>query len=1211
MLLLAGLLMLVSTAVAAASALATGENHSCALTPSGGVKCWGYNGSGQLGHWQRGEAPRDVEGLTAATSLAAGGNHTCALRSSGAVTCWGDNSRGQLGAGNTNYYGTNRVDVSGISTATAISAGRQHTCARLSDGSLRCWGANDKGQLGDGSTDDRSSPVTVGTITGATAVLAGLEHSCALLTTGGVRCWGGNGMGQLGNGSNGGSATPVVVGTLSDASDLAVGAHHGCALRAAGTVVCWGSNYYGQLGDGGTSDSSVPVAVGGGLSGVAAVGAGAQHSCARLSSGGVRCWGDNDFAQLGNGSKGGGPATSPVAVSGISTADALSLGAVHSCARVSGGLLQCWGDNRYGQLGNGFGANVVLPTNVSVVSAPAMLAGGEYHACALVGTSVRCWGRNLYGQLGDGSNSDSVAAVDTGIGNATAVVNGKGFSCALLSDQSVRCWGENGRGQLGNNSTLDSATPVAVLGLSGVVQLAAGFNHACARLGDATVRCWGENSSGQLGDGNSGSNATTIVTAGISNVLWLAAGELHTCAVQTAGTVQCWGANHDGRLGDGSTSASPTPVTVSGLTAATTPGALALGAEHSCALKSDGQIACWGWDGYSQLGQGSSIGSSATPLAVPDTSNATQVVAGARYTCARINDGSARCWGNDTHGQLGRGDDGSSGPSAEPVQTLSDASVLSGGHYFTCATVAAGAPKCWGLNNYGQVGAGHANYESTPNDVLGSPFQATYSIGGTISGLAAGNSVELQNNGGDTLILSSNGAFTFSTPLQDGSSYAVTVSNQPTSPNQTCTVSQGNGNLAGADVSDIAVACTTNTYTVGGTLSGLGAGKSVLLRNNGGDDLSLNANGSFVFSTALDDGSAYSVSVATAPNGQTCSITQGSGALAGANVSNVQVSCSDATLTYQVTPSAGSHGTISPNVVQVVAPNASVDFTLTPDSGYSASVAGTCPGNLSGNVYSAGPISADCSVEASFVPGTSTALSFATPSRLGQSASFSVQVTGVDSAPADGQVTVTASTSETCSTSSRTANGNVASFECAISFSSAGPRSLSAQFAGSATHADSSSANAPLSVMRFADLSISVDDGRASSIPGARIEYLVEIRNSGPDAAPGTDLASFPTPLLVGPDWSCTVPAGSTAVCPAAGGSGLNTTPRMDLPAGAGLDFLIRGTLADPLGPEAVLDVEARADGNAPNHVHDPQLLNNYATDRNANVRIFADGFEP
>jgi hypothetical protein len=651
-------------------------------------------------------------------------------------------------------------------------------------------------------------------------------------------------------------------------------------------------------------------------------------------------------------------------------------------------------------------------------------------------------------------------------------------------------------------------------------------------------------------------------------------------------------------------------VTVSGLTAATTAGALALGAQHSCALRSDGQIACWGWDGFSQLGQGSAVGSSATPLTVPDTANATQVVAGAQHTCARISDGSVRCWGNGTNGQLGRGSDGGTSFNASPVQTLTDASVLSSGHAFACATVSSGAPKCWGLNNFGQIGAGHANYESTPNDVLGSPFQGTYSIGGMLSGLAAGNSVELQNNGGDTLIRSSDGAFTFSTPLLDGSAYAVTVSNQPTAPNQTCSVSQGSGSVAGSDVSNITVTCTTHTYSVGGTLSGLGSGRSVVLRNNGGDDLSLSANGSFNFATALADGSAYAVSVATQPNGQTCAVSQGSGTLAGADVSSVQVSCSTATVTYRVTPSAGSNGTISPNAVQAVAANGSVDFTVTPNTGYSASVGGSCPGNLSGDTYSAGPITADCSVEASFVPNTSSTLAFATPSRLGPAVMFTVQVTGVGSAPADGQVTVTASTAETCSTSTRASNGNVASFQCAITFASAGPRSLSATFSASTTHAGSSSNSAPLSVMRFADLSVSVDDGSASALPGARIEYLVEIRNAGPDAAAGTDLVSFATPSLGSPDWSCTVPAGSAAACPAAGGSGLNTPP-MVLPAGSGLDFLIRGTLADPLGADAVLDVEARADGNAPHHVHDPGLTDNYATDRNANMRVFADGFEP
>ncbi len=169
----------------------------------------------------------------------------------------------------------------------------------------------------------------------------------------------------------------------------------------------------------------------------------------------------------------------------------------------------------------------------------------------------------------------------------------------------------------------------------------------------------------------------------------------------------------------------------------------------------------------------------------------------------------------------------------------------------------------------------------------------TYTVGGSVSGLAVGNSVVLQNNGGDALTVSANGSFSFSTPVNDGDTYAVTVSTQPTSPNQTCRVSNGSGTLAGSNITNVSVACTTNTYTVGGSVSGLTAGNSVVLQKNGGDDLTVSANGNFSFATALTDGSSYAVAVSTQPTTpiQQCTVSNGSGTVAGAEVSSVVITC--------------------------------------------------------------------------------------------------------------------------------------------------------------------------------------------------------------------------------------------------------------------------------------------------------------------------------
>ena len=355
------------------------------------------------------------------------------------------------GAGASGNIASANVNVAVTCADPPIAAGAAHVCAITSAGGVVCWGANDFGQLGNGTTTDSARPVQVVGLTGVVSVTAGYDSTCALTGSGAIWCWGDNSSGQLGNGTYAPSSVPVqVVGATGDealggVTAISAGRDHACAVTGNGAAFCWGDNSEGELGTGNFSGSSVPVPVAGLASGVASISAGSYFTCAVTTAGAASCWGQGSSGQLRSGSL----ANSDIPVAVVDAAGkipltgvaAVSAGPDNACALMSSGAALCWGANSSGLLGNGSAGP----------SAIVAIAAGPENACAVTGAGAAlCTGQNATAQAGDGGGADSAnfALIPWLPSGVTAIAAGGQQTCALTTARTVVCWGFGPDGQL-------------------------------------------------------------------------------------------------------------------------------------------------------------------------------------------------------------------------------------------------------------------------------------------------------------------------------------------------------------------------------------------------------------------------------------------------------------------------------------------------------------------------------------------------------------------------------------------------------------------------------------------------------------------------------------------------------------------------------------------------------------------------------------------
>lgn len=664
-----------------------GEEHGCLIYTNNNLYCWGDNQYGQLGNNSSYDSAQPVLVGGGYIKVSANGTHTCAIKTDNTLWCWGNNSSGQLGVNNTTTYRTpQQVDPApSPATYSKVATGHRHTCGIITPAqTLKCWGDNQWGKLGDGTTIQRNAPVNIDTVE-FTSISAGYSHTCGIIIGNTLKCWGANDDWQLGDSTLPNQPLPYPIDVANTYKFISAGAFGNCAITLADDLKCWGINYNGEAGDI-ANFYGIPTIVDPG-----------------------------------------------VKYSYVSMGIELNNYEPHSCGVTTGNTVKCWGgDGGKGRIGMGKTWSYFLPTAVDPNAEYTKVFAGSYNSCGLSFAGIpKCWGS---------SGESQSLSIESVIKTPTTFYPEKSFKsvwldrggCAIDSLDKAWCWGSPDSSEPESilirrdpANIFMAATSKCLLQLNGTLKcyqtggwvdvdpgvtyksLSQGSNHYCGITSLDYLKCWGTNWSGQVGDGT-----TTNVTApkridDPNTYKKVSAGNGHTCAIGTNNKVKCWGQGGVGQLGDGTSTQreSPTPIADPGGYDYTD---ISAGFWISCGVTTTNLVQCWGDNQQGQLGNGTTV-SRATPGPVNDPLGVgySRVSTGYNYACAITTTNKLYCWGENVYTFLGLNTPASflgtgNYNARETAPVATDPSVdysqvyLSNGHRTACAITIGQKLKCWG-----------------------------------------------------------------------------------------------------------------------------------------------------------------------------------------------------------------------------------------------------------------------------------------------------------------------------------------------------------------------------------------------------------------------------------------------------------------------------------------------------------------------------------